>query len=116
MFGDAGWYPESGDLADPLSADVKEILEAAGNFWVATYKRGLTVTLTPQGPNHFQRGMWFISFNPPNLYFPHQWFWEASGSEGLVFNREQHGPRAVTMLADHLRAAAPKITYVGQMP
>ena len=101
------WYPESGPLVDLHSADVKQILTAADRYYVASYKHGMTMTLMPAGPSHFRRGWWFISFNPADLYHPHQWFHEASGEDGIVFNQKTLGPRAVDIFADHLKGLWP---------
>lgn len=106
------WLPEQGLLPDPSHPDVKEIIDAAGPYYVVTAKRGLTLTLIPSGASHFRRGTWFVSFNPPDLYYPGQWFWEASGSDGMVFNRQQHGPRAGTLFAEHLISLRPPAPIV----
>lgn len=98
-----GWLDFYGPKVDVRSADVKEVLDACVGAYVVTFHEGMTMTLTPTGLTRFRRFMWYVSFNPPDLYFPDYWFHEASTENGLVFNRTQHGPRAVTMFADELR-------------
>lgn len=86
------------------SADLHYLKEAAriGNYKIE-HRSGLVLVLEQASSTPWRAAYWYVSFNPADLYFPHDWFHEASSNLGQLFNRAMHGPQAIEHFARELR-------------
>lgn len=95
------WLKMEGRQVQSHSADLLEILHAT-RLYKKHYRTGLSMILEPDSAVPWRFGMWFVSFNPADLYHPHDWFNEASSQFGHVFNVKILGPRALDYFIEFL--------------